>query len=578
VILAVLGAGALVVSTDLTEVRACHVLDGGDVLVGTGGGLARYDARGNVRAVWTAVHGLPGTRIDGISKVGDALWIGTEGGAAQIALDGTAMKVTRTAEQKAVRQLIELGGATYVATWEGGVKKLGASKALVWKGGNNPAARARVSSLAVADGALWAGTANGLYRLRDGTFELTSIEAGANEVLSLYGDGAQLWIGTSAGLYLREGSLVRGFGGGDVRKVTKVDGAIVAATFGGGLMKIDRGRLVDVVGTPKGLAMAQAIAERDGAACAGGLHGLWLRSSATAAWTEAKRPAGPPANDISALAVDGEKLYVGTFDHGLAVREKGVWRQIESSKIDHRVNAILVDGKRVWVATAAGIAILEGAIDFAPSSTALRGPAKPGLAITQLTKADGLPARGILALAKLRDGRVLAGTSAGAAIIADGRATAIGAKQGLEAKNVWAVAEDADGWIWLGTTTGLFRGKADDSDWTRYSVATGHLTDDWVMALAVKGTTVFAGTYKGGVMRFEGGASTKVADGWINPGGIALHGDTLLLSTMEGLKGAGADRLGTLTGKDVTASVRLGDTLVIATRRGLVSRPGYWTR
>lgn len=556
-ILAVLGAGAIAVSTDLTEVRACHVLDGGDVLVGTSGGLARYDARGNVRAVWTAVDGLPGTRIDGISTVGNALWIGTESGAAQIALDGISMKVARTAEQKSVRQVIDFGGTTYLATWEGGVKKLGASKGLPFKGGNNPAARARVSSLAVADGALWAGTANGLYRLTNGTFELASIEAGANEVMSLYGDGAQLWIGTSAGLYVRDGSFVRGFGGGDVRKVGKVDGAIVAATFGGGLMQIDRGRLVDVRGLPKGLVMAQALSERDGASCAGGLHGLWLRTSKTAAWTEAKKPSGPPANDISALAVDGDKLYVGTFDHGLAVREKGAWRQIESSKIDHRINAILVDGKRVWVATAAGIAIVEGS------------------SITQLTKTDGLPARGILALAKLSDGRMLAGTSAGAAIIANGRATAIGAKQGLEAKNVWAVGEDADGWIWLGTTTGLFRGKADDTEWTRFSVATGHLTDDWVTALAVKGSVVYAGTYKGGVMRFEGGASQKVADGWINPGGLAFDGDALIMSTMEGLKGAA---MGTLPGKDVTATARLGDTLVIATRRGLVSRPGYWTR
>ena len=557
-ILAVLGAGAVAVSTDLTEVRACHVLDGGEVLVGTSGGLARYDARGNVRAVWTAVDGLPGTRIDGISQVGDALWIGTESGAAQVALDGTTLKVTRTAEQKAVRQVISFSGSTYVATWEGGVKKLGASKGLPFKGGNNPAARARVSSLAVADGALWAGTANGLYRLSNGTFELTSIEAGANEVMSLYGDGTQLWIGTSAGLYVREGSFVRGFGGGDVRKVAKVDGEIVAATFGGGLVRIDRGRLVDAAGTPKGLAMAQALSERDGAACAGGLAGLWLRGSKTAAWTAAKRPAGPPANDISALAVSGDTLYVGTFDHGLAVREGGAWKQIESAKIDRRINAILVDGKRVWIATAAGIAILEGTT------------------ITQLTKTDGLPARGILALAKLSDGRMLAGTSAGAAIIANGRATAIGAKQGLEAKNVWAVGESSDGWLWLGTTTGLFRGKADDTQWTRYSVATGHLTDDWVTALAITGTTVYAGMYKGGVVRFDGETATKVADGWINPGGLAFDGDKLLMSTMEGLKGT--DRVGTLPGKDVTATVRLGDTLVVATRRGLVTRPGYWTR
>ncbi len=559
------------VQTDLGEVRACHPLDGGDFLVGTGGGLARYNARGTLRAVWTAVDGLPGTRIDAISAVGDTLWIGTESGAAVVALDGTKLAVTRTSETRSVRQVIAFEGALYAATWEGGVRKLGArsSTELRWRGGNNPQARARVSSLAIADGALWAGTANGLYRLANGTFELTSIEAGANEVASLYGDGKMLWIGTTAGLYAREGSLVRGFGGGDVRKVAKVDGSIVAATFGGGLVRVDRGRLIEVARAPKGLAMAQAIAEHDGAACAGGLDGLWLRSKPDSAWTAATRTAGPPANDISALATAGDTLWVGTFDHGLARFERGAWQPFESSKLDRRINALLVDGTKLWVATAAGLSVIEGDT------------------VHQLAKSDGLPARGILSLGKLRDGRILVGTSAGAAIVGDGRPASIGNKQGLEAKNVWAVSEDADGWIWLGTTTGLFRGKPDDTAWTRYSVATGHLRDDWVMSIVTRGHSIWVGTYKGGVTRFDttdaGVTTTPLGEGWVNPGGLRLIGDTLFASTMEGVRiGDGASATWTtldrMPGKDTTATVRIGDDLFVATRRGLVSRPGYWTR
>ncbi len=554
------------VQTDLAEVRACHPLDGGDFLVGTGGGLARYNARGSLRAVWTAVDGLPGTRIDGISAVGDALWIGTETGAALISLDGTKLSVTRNAETRSVRQVIAFDGALYAATWEGGVRKLGArsSTELSWKGGNNPQARARVSSLAVADGALWAGTANGLYRLSKGTFELTSIEAGANEVASLLGDGKTLWIGTTAGLYTREGSFVRGFGGGDVRKVAKVDGAIVAATFGGGLVRVDRGRLIEVARAPEGLAMAQAIAERGGAACAGGLDGLWLRATTAGAWTAATRTPGPPANDISALAVAGDTLWVGTFDHGLARFERGAWTPFESARLDRRINALLVDGAKLWVATAAGLSVIEGDT------------------VHQLAKADGLPARGILSLAKLRDGRILVGTSAGAAIVGSGRPVSIGNKQGLEAKNVWAVAEAADGWIWLGTTTGLFRGKADDTAWTRYSVATGHLRDDWVMSIATRGRSIWVGTYKGGVTRFDASdaavTTTSLGDGWINPGGLQFIGDTLFAATMEGVRtGDGATAtwttLGRMPGKDTTATARIGDHLFVATRRGLVSRP-----
>jgi pimeloyl-ACP methyl ester carboxylesterase len=56
------------------------------------------------------------------------------------------------------------------------------------------------------------------------------------------------------------------------------------------------------------------------------------------------------------------------------------------------------------------------------------------------------------------------------------------------------VAEDAQGDIWLGTTTGLYRGRSDGATWTRYSVATGALKDDWVMALTTDPTNgaVFA--------------------------------------------------------------------------------------
>lgn len=570
-IAALLAAGLVSVTTDLSEVRACYPLDGGDFLVGTGGGLARYDSRGTVRAVWTAVDGLPGTRIDGISAVGETLWIGTEAGAAVVALDRTKLSVTRTAETRSVRQVISFDGALYAATWEGGVKKLRArsSSDLKWKGGNNSRARARVSSLAVADGALWAGTANGLYRLTNGTFEQTNIEAGANEVAALYGDGATLWIGTSAGLYTREGATVRGYGGGDVRQVAKVDGSIVAATFGGGLVRVDRGRLIDVAGAPKPLAMAQAISERGGAACAGGLDGLWLRPTPTSTWTAAARPAGPPANDISVIAQDGAKLWVGTFDHGLAVLEGGAWKPFEHAKLDRRINALLVDGRKLWVATAAGLSVIEGTT------------------VLQLGKADGLPARGILSLAKLRDGRLLVGTSAGAAIVGEGRPLHIGNKQGLEAKNVWAVAEDADGWIWLGTTTGVFRGKADDTAWRRYSVATGQLRDDWVMAIVTKDRAIWVGTYKGGVTRFDptdaGVNATPLGDGWVNPGGLRWIDNTLYASTMEGVRmGDGASptwtSLDRMPGKDTTATVRVGDALYISTRRGLVARPGYWTR
>lgn len=565
------------VFTHLGEVRACRPLPGGDVLVGTGGGLARLGPAGEVRAVWTAVDGLPGTRIDAIASLGDELWIGTERGAALIELAGTRLTVQQRASERAVRAVVRHAGARYLATWDGGVVRLaadGSLTAIPMRGGGSKTTRARVAALVVAGGTLYAGTAGGLFALRRGQLEavpLLTTAPGPLEITGLATHADTLWIATTSGLLARTGDVVTEHGGGDVRAVTVLDGQIVVAQLGGGLARADRGRLVPLADGPTALVLAQAVAGGEGAACAGGLDGLHVRAAGQARWVVATPPVGLPANDVSALAVDGARLWVGMFDHGVAVRERGAWRAITSPQLDHRVNALLVEprpgGARVWVATATGVSIIEGE------------------RVTQLGKRDGLPARGVLSLARMADGRILAGTMQGAVILGAGRPQPLGAKQQIAVTNVWAVAEDAAGWLWLGTTTGLYRGRPGDEGWTRYAVATGHLRDDWVMAIAVKGATLWVGTYKGGVTRFEPAApgsdavrATPLGDGWINPGGLAWHGDELRAATMEGLRtGDGASAVWTATtglpGTDTTATAVIGDTLWIATRRGLVARP-----
>ena len=55
-------------------------------------------------------------------------------------------------------------------------------------------------------------------------------------------------------------------------------------------------------------------------------------------------------------AIQGDRLWVGTFDHGLAVLDHGGWTRITDRAIDPRINALLVDRRqRLWVATSAGI-------------------------------------------------------------------------------------------------------------------------------------------------------------------------------------------------------------------------------
>jgi len=594
VILAVLGmtspAQARTVFTNTDEVRACLPMAGGDTLVGTGGGLVQVDADGLARHVWTASDGLPGTRVDALVADGDRVWVGTDAGIARFTGDITHGVVTRP-----VRDLVHWRGAIYLATWDGGVVKLGEDAALpgdpLAMHGGATALRARVAALAVAGGTLWAGTAAGLYRLHGG--ELDHVD-GPREVNALVADGDRLWIGAPDGVWLADGHAPKRLGGGDVRHLALAGGAVIAAGTEG-LVTVDHGRVVDLAGAPRGFA--QAIGAAHGAVCTGGLDGLWLRfpGSRTTGWRHAPRAGGPPSSDISAVAADGPRLWVGTFDQGLATYEpdRG-WRRIATPGLDARINAIVVEprpaGAHVWIATAEGITVLD-----------------PGGAIvTRLGKNDGLPSRSVLSLARLADGRIVAGTSMGAAFVDGGAVHRVGPRipgdQGLG--NVWAIAE-ASGTLWLGTTTGLYRGPAigwttkDGADdpvallaqpgptaeppgpapsgrWQRLSVATGQLRDDWVTALAVRGDVLWAGTYHGGIARIDGEVATQLGGGWINPAGLTWDGDRLLAATMDGLlTGDGQTSNWTTTrelpGRDTTGTLRVGRTLWVATRRGLAA-------
>lgn len=593
-------AQARTVFTNTDEVRACLPLAGGDTLVGTGGGLVRVDADGLSRHVWTASDGLPGTRIDALVADGDRVWVGTDAGVAQFTGD-----LTHGVATKPVRDLVRWRGAIYLATWDGGVVKLESDAAAVHGGdavamhagdavamhAGATALRVRVSALAIAGGTLWAGTAAGLYRMQDG--RLVRID-GPREVTALVADHDRLWIGAPDGVWLADGGAPKRLGGGEVRHLALAGGAVIAAGIEG-LVTIDHGRVVDVPGAPHGFV--QAIGVAHGAVCTGGLDGLWLRAagSRATAWRHATRAGGPPSSDISAIAADGPRLWVGSFDQGLATYEPDHgWRRIATPGLDARINALVVEpraaGAHVWIATAEGITVLDQA----------------GAIVTRLGKNDGLPSRSVLSLARLADGRIVAGTSMGAAFVDGGAVHRVGPRipgdQGLG--NVWAIAETS-GTLWLGTTTGLYRGPAvgwttkDGADdpvallaqpgptaeppgaapsgrWQRLSVATGQLRDDWVTALAARGDVLWAGTYHGGIARIDGDLVTQLGGGWINPAGLTWDGDRLLAATMDGLlTGDGQsvtwNTTRDLPGRDTTGTIRVGHTLWVATRRGLAT-------
>jgi ligand-binding sensor domain-containing protein len=576
------------VLTDARDVRACLPLDGGAVLAATGGGLLLVRADGTTRAPWTALDGLPETRVHAVLRDGDRLWIGTEGGLAAARLHGEELAVEQAFAGKPVRALALHEGALHAAIWGGGVERFDAGKGLLVKlrvagrGGEE-----RFSALAEHEGVLFAGAASGLYRVEDG--EVAKVAGAPAAIWALASHGGRLWMGSSTGLVSLAGGDFRGESDADVRGLASGGGVLLAGTFGQGAVEVEGGR-ARAVAAFAGEPFVQAVGASSGTRCAGGPAGLFVQRGAAARWEEARVPE-LASNDVSALAVDGDRLWIGTFDRGLAVLQGGRVSPVRDPALDEKVNAVAVEhaagGSRVWVATARGLDRIE-----------LRGEGRPR--VTRYDELAGLASGDVHAVVALASGGVLVGTARGAAIVAEGRVTVLGEKLGVPPGAVWAVAEGPDGTLLLGTSRGLLVGTVESRgvidhgapaaegalagaprSWVRLAMATGDLDDDWVTALAVRGRTIYAGTYNAGVTALvmgEGGAfsAEQLGGGYVNMGGLLVAGGTLFAGTMNGLlvravAGAGGWRAAprAAPGRDVTAIAPAGGRFWVASRRGL---------
>ena len=529
------------VHTALDEVAAClPVQHDGRTLAATAGGLVLVGSDGAVEAVWTALDGLPGTRIHALAPAPAGFFVGGEDGLALVRVVDGALHVERVFASKPVRAILTHVGTTYVATWGAGLVRLGG-------GGLEPIAGSALlqsTSLAMFGGSLYVGTTTGLYRLVGDELQKVNVALPAKLVWSLASDGKRLWVGTVAGLASLPPSPSRG--AEDVRALLFTDGKLLVGSYGGA--NLVGPQVNQVNGFGRG-AQVTCVAARDG---------LFVRKDG-ADWRRAEL-AGLPSNDVVALATVRGELWLGTFDHGLAVRRAGAWQRVGG--VDGHINAMIVDRQeKLWIATARGLGELD------PATGAMH----------RFTVADGLPSNDVHALFALEHG-VAVGTAHGLLILEDGHFTTLNDKQGLEGDAVWALAAAGE-LLWIGTSRGLFRWDLGRHKMRRYAIATGHLDEDWVTAIAVDGDDVWAGTYSRGVTHLRADRRAKkgyraefLQGGPVNTAGLRLDDHGLLVATMNGLRRYEAQAWTDLVatpGKDVTAIASVSDGLWIASRRGI---------
>lgn len=265
-----------------------------------------------------------------------------------------------------------------------------------------------------------------------------------------------------------------------------------------------------------------------------------------------------PEVNVAALAVAGERLYVGGFDQGLFVLEPGeAPRPLEAPGLSRHINALAWSAAEhaLWVGTARGLVRCRHAAALSCRRVG--------------------PTRAVHALLVRAGGELIAGGDDGLLFVTGKGTRLFGKKQQAPFRAVWALAE-SEGRLYVGATNGLFWGHSTEfrpgPRLSRASVVQGSLPDDWVTALLRHGGALYVGTYSAGVARFATVDGKLVPDGTpilghVNPAGIvALSGGGLAVCTMEGLwKGRTAAHTG-----DVTALVKAPSGYWLGTRQGVL--------
>lgn len=125
---------------------------------------------------------------------------------------GPPPQISTLPSRESVRALAFFRGALYVTVYERGLARLEQNKSVVWL--NEVEARNTLCLLNEGDAALWLGTTEGrLLRYDGATFQPINwpVPSGAKEpaVRALARSDNRLWVGTGAGLFVREGENVR---------------------------------------------------------------------------------------------------------------------------------------------------------------------------------------------------------------------------------------------------------------------------------------------------------------------------------------------------------------------------------
>lgn len=262
--------------------------------------------------------------------------------------------------------------------------------------------------------------------------------------------------------------------------------------------------------------------------------------------------------NVSSLAWDGDSIWVGYFDAGLARVRDGHWSEvaIDGSPQNRWINSLCWDGETLWAGSTGGLFRWNGGSRSMERLEEFEGS-------VQSVRNDS----GIL---------VVAGSDR------------VWIARGSDWERIELPGEAIHtafvhrGTLWVGGMWGVLERR--EEGWRRYSELNGRLPHSWVTSLLTLGDTVWAGTYDAGLVALtdEGPARPVRGAAWVNfnalqhmSGGVAVGtmGDGLLLWNEVTRSWRRLSMSDGLLSDDVTAVLETPEALWVGTRGGLVELP-----
>lgn len=439
------------IADGLPQISALALAQGADgyLWVGTQSGLARFDGVRFTTFTPESEPAIPGLFVRSLlaDRAGN-LWVGTYKGLA-LYRDGrfTAVPAAERTRFPAldVAELAARRNGEVIAATSDGLFRV-ASGRLHAIGGPAPA-----HGLTVEGDALWVGTVGAVERLGDGQRDRMPLPASAasatvNRIALV--DGTP-WIGTSQGLFRREGDAWV-----PVRAHPAVDGVPVSAMLtdragntwiacNAGLARFRGDAFVEFVPDNNPRSLPQIISmleDREG--------NLWLGSQLEGVarlwngWTR-RYSEGAGLHDPIVWSVaadpDRDRFWVGTND-GLALLENGRYsRVVPGNALPHpHAYNLLAERDAVWIGTRSGLALWrDGRLEI----PAWAGP---------------LAAAQINGFARAADGSLWITSGAGLFQLVQGRLRRFGEAQGLRDPRVRVLRFTGADRMLLGTQDGLY--------------------------------------------------------------------------------------------------------------------------